>query len=87
MEHPKIFFSDTVTSRLFPIGSEGQIEHLLPKFLLNDFEDSRFITDSTRDENLDINFSHFEVNDSQEEETILEAFKLKDVSNNKNNLF
>ena len=85
MDANKRFNSDSKISRRKIPNIEGSIEHLLPKFLLSDLIDKsdreeRFITDSTRDENLETNFSNLDIYDSHEEnDPILEDLKIKDV--------
>lgn len=84
MENKK-FISDSVVNRNKIPNTEGQIEHLLPKFLLSDLIDKsereeRIITDSTRDENLETNFSNLDIYDSHEEnDPIFNDLKIKNV--------
>jgi len=81
----KRFYSDSMINRKKVPNIDGPIEHLLPKFLLSDLIDKsergeRIITDSTRDENFESNFSNIDLYDSQEEnDPILDEMKFKDV--------
>ena len=75
--------SDSMLSKKIVPNVDTPIDHFLPKFLLNDLYDkdeSRFVTDSTRDENIDFNFSNLDIYDSHEDsDPILEDFQIKDV--------
>lgn len=80
---PKRKNSDSKLNKMPSPTIDKPFEHLLPKFLLsdlNDKEDTRYVTESTRDENLESNFSNIDIYDSLEENSpILEDFKLKEV--------
>ncbi len=83
----KRFNSDSKLNRKKIPFFEEQIEHhLLPKFLLSDLIDKseredRIMTDSTRDGNLELNFSNLDIYDSHEEnDPIFDDYvKLNDV--------
>jgi len=81
----KRFNSESKVNRKQFTPIDGQIENLLPKFLLSDLidkpeRDERIITDSTRDENFESNFSNLDIYDSHEEnDPYSYDFKIKDV--------
>jgi len=75
---------DSNIQRLNMNISDEPYENLLPKFLLSDIinkdDSTRLITESSKDDNLDRNFSYLDVCDFPEEiEPILEDFNLKNV--------
>jgi len=82
----KRFNSDSMVNTKKIPNIEGPIDHLLPKFLLSDLinkseREERIITDSTRDENLESNFSSLDIYDSHEEnDPIFSDFKFIDVN-------
>ena len=82
----KRFNSDSMVSRKILPNLGRPREDLLPKFLLSDLTDKpereeQIITDSTRDENFESNFSNIDLFDSQEEyDSILDELKVKDVN-------
>lgn len=82
----KRFNSDSMVNRKKIPNIDGPIEHFLPKFLLSDLMDKsereeRIVTESTRDEIYESNFSNIDLFDSQEEnDPILDELKVKDVT-------
>ncbi len=92
MEKVRQIYSDSNIQSMKTNNTEGSIEHLLPKFLLSDLYDkndsTHFITESSKDYNLDNNFSYLDVCDFPEEiDPILEDFNLKEVIQYNNFLF
>ncbi len=82
----KRFNSESHLFRKKILNIDGTIEHLLPKFLLSDLIEKsdkveRPITDSTRDENIEGNFTNLDIYDPYEDnDPIMQDYKLDEVN-------